>query len=109
VLALRARFEQTAAVGLAESYEFTVDGEVVSFDLADGNGTAHIGPAEHPAVAVAADAETFMALSSGAISAAEAVARGARIDGEPEAVARMRAVLPPRRMAITEDHQEAVA
>jgi DNA-binding HxlR family transcriptional regulator len=109
VLALRARFEAAAAVGVTESYEFTVDGETVSFDLVDGNGTARMGPSEYPVVAVEADAETFMALSSGAVSAAEAIARGARIDGEPKAVARMRVVLPPRRTAMTDDHQEAVA
>ncbi|HEY3190818.1 MAG TPA: hypothetical protein VGJ70_25225, partial [Solirubrobacteraceae bacterium] len=97
VLALRARFDAAAAVGLTESYEFVVDGESVTFDVVDGVGSARVGAAAEPAVVLAADADTMLELTGGAITAADALARGARIEGAPEAIERMRDVLPSRR------------
>jgi hypothetical protein len=68
----------------------------VHFDVADGSGTAGTGPARDPAVVIAADADTFVALTGGAIKPREAIRRGARIEGEPAAIARMGHILPPR-------------
>lgn len=94
VLALRARFDPAAAVGVSETYEFDVEGDaVISFALADGQGRASLGPTLDPAVRIAADAETLIALTGGAIGGLEALARGARIEGDPAAIERMRAVL----------------
>ena len=97
VLALRARFDPGAAAGVTESYEFRVEGhDPVHFDVADGSGTAGTGAARDPAVVIAADADTFVALTGGAIKPREAIRRGARIEGEPAAIARMGHILPPR-------------
>jgi len=110
VVALRASFDPAAATGLTESYEFVVDGESVSFELVDGEGLARVGSTTAPpAVVVTADADTLLALTSDAITGSEAIARGARIDGTPAAIARMRRVLPSRRVDTSEDHEEALA
>jgi DNA-binding HxlR family transcriptional regulator len=97
VLALRARFEPRAAEGVTESYEFRIDAEdVVSFEVSDGHGTARLGAASDPAVVIAADADTFLAFSGGAITPEEAIERGATLDGDPSVIERMGAILPPR-------------
>jgi hypothetical protein len=97
VLALRARFEPRAAEGVTESYEFRIDSEdVVSFEVSDGHGAARLGAASDPAVVIAADADTFLAFSGGAITPEEAIERGATLDGDPSAIERMAAILPPR-------------
>jgi DNA-binding HxlR family transcriptional regulator len=95
VPALAARFNAPAAVGVNESYELQIDGqEPVGFHVADGAGEAKLGAVEDPAVRLAADLDTFMAFSAGAIDAREAFARGARIEGAPQAIARMSTILP---------------
>jgi DNA-binding HxlR family transcriptional regulator len=110
VLALRASFDPAAAAGLTESYEFVVDGESVSFELVDGEGVARVSsPAASPAVVVTADADTLLALTSDAITGIEAIARGARFEGTPRAIERMRRVLPSRQVNVSEDHKEAMA
>lgn len=97
VLALQARFEAGAAEGVSESYEFRIDSDdVVHFAVSDGEGVAGMGPVADPAVAVTAVADTFLALTSGAITPLDALARGARIEGEPAAIERMRRILPSR-------------
>ena len=45
---------------------------------------------------IAAESETFLALSAGRISAQQATARGASIQGDPAAVERMTQILPRR-------------
>jgi DNA-binding HxlR family transcriptional regulator len=96
VLALRARFDQAAAAGVGESYEFRIeDDDVVCLEVADGDGRARMGPAIDPAVRISADADTLAALTGGAIDGPAAIARGARIEGDPAAIERMRAILPP--------------
>jgi hypothetical protein len=98
VLALRARFDEEAAHGLTESYEFRLEGDgVVRFDVVDGEGEAAMGPARNPAVVIEADSETLAALTGGAINGPEAVGRGARIEGKAAAIERMGRVLPGRR------------
>lgn len=94
VLAMNARFEAAAAAGVTESYEFRIDSEVVRLDVADGVGSARAGAANDPAVVITADADTFLELDAGAITPSDAVARGARIHGDPAAIARMQAILP---------------
>jgi DNA-binding HxlR family transcriptional regulator len=100
VLALGARFDRQAAVGVSESYELVVEGEgTVCFEVNDGEGSARLGPASNPAVRVEADADTLVALAAGEDVAAEALARGARvqIEGDAAALERMRRILPARR------------
>lgn len=95
VLAMRARFDPRAAVGVSESYELRLDGEEpVSFEVAAGDGRARVGPAVNPAVRIAGDADTLVALTAGVITGLEAVQRGARIEGDAAALERMRRILP---------------
>jgi DNA-binding HxlR family transcriptional regulator len=102
VLALGARFDPAAAAGVSECYEFQMEGdEVVCFEIADGDGRARMGSALDPAVRITADADTLAALTSGAISASKAIDQGARIEGDPAAIERMRSIMPTRRVAAT--------
>jgi DNA-binding HxlR family transcriptional regulator len=99
VLALSASFDPSAAAGVSESYELCIEGEdTVSFEIDDGKGRAHMGPSESPVVRVTADAHTLAGLAAGAVDGREAVQRGARIEGEPAALTRMRKILPARRI-----------
>jgi DNA-binding HxlR family transcriptional regulator len=96
VLALRARFDHSAAAGLTESYEFEVPGEAtVSLTVEDGKPTARLGSARQPAVRIVADAETLIGMTEAALDPAEALERGALIEGDPAAVGRLAAILPP--------------
>jgi DNA-binding HxlR family transcriptional regulator/putative sterol carrier protein len=101
VVALRARFEPQAAAGVEESYEFRIDGDdTLHFEVSGGEGAAGVGPASDPAVVVAADTDTFLELSAGAITPVEAIERGARIEGDAAAIERMSSILPPRGTAM---------
>jgi DNA-binding HxlR family transcriptional regulator len=100
-LALRASFEPAAAVGVSESYEFDVEGDcIVHFEVLDGDGHARIGPATDPAVRIAGDAETLLALTAGGVEGADALTDAAhmRVEGDSAALERMRRILPSRRV-----------
>ncbi len=98
VLALRASVDPRAARGVSESYELRVEGdEAVSLEIRDGEGEVHVGPAQNPAVRISADAETLARLIAGELDGAHALERGARVEGEPAALERMRAILPSQR------------
>jgi DNA-binding HxlR family transcriptional regulator len=108
VLALEARFEPRAAAGVTESYEFRIDeDDLVHFKVSGGDGVAHIGAASSPAVVITADADTFLELTAETITPLEAIGRGARIEGEPAAILRMRSILPPPDRNGTEIHDKA--
>jgi DNA-binding HxlR family transcriptional regulator len=95
VLALRTRFDPAAARGVTEAYEFCIDDDdVACLEVEHGEANARIGRATDPAVRISADADTLVSLSSGAITEEEAIARGARIEGKPRAIQRMRSILP---------------
>lgn len=92
-----ARFDRAAAENVAESYQLNIDGDdPVHFTVNDGEGKGHAGPAQDPAVLVSADADTLLALADAQITIPEAIAKGARIEGDPAAVQRMLRILPPR-------------
>lgn len=96
MLVMEARFDPDAAAGVNESYQLQVeDEEPVHFTVRDGQGEAHPGTVEDPAVSVTADAETLVALANGAISIADAIDRGAQIDGAADAIQRLLTILPP--------------
>ena len=89
---------------VSECYEFDIDGDaVVSFEIADGDGKARVGPAVEPAVRIVADADAFVALTSGIITAGQARRQGARIEGSEKALERMRSILPDRREENADD------
>jgi DNA-binding HxlR family transcriptional regulator len=96
VLALKARFDPAAlAKSTRESYELQIPGEAtVSFTVRGRAGEARLGPAIDPSVRIVADAPTMLALTEGAIEPSEALAQGARIEGEPAALARLRSAFP---------------
>jgi hypothetical protein len=96
MLVMEARFDPDAAAGVNESYQLQVeDDEPVYFTVQDGRGEGHPGTVEDAAVSVTADAETLVALANGALSIADAIGRGARIDGAPDAIQRMLAIRLP--------------
>ncbi len=93
---MEARFDPQAAAGVNESFQLQVDGEEpVHFTVQDGQGKAFPGPAPEPAVTVSANAETLVALANGAVTITEATTRGAKVEGAPDAIRRMLAILPP--------------
>lgn len=95
MLVMEARFDPQAAAGVSESYQLQVEGdEPVHFTVHDGQGQARPGIAQNAAVSVTADAETLVALANGAISIPDAITRGAKIDGAPDAIQRMLEILP---------------
>ena len=84
------------AAGVEESYEFCIpEDDVVAFQVTGGAGRAFVGCADEPAVRITAGADTLIALTAGTITSREATARGAQIEGAPDAIERMRSVLPP--------------
>lgn len=98
VLALRASFDTDAARGVNESYELSIEGDdAVSIDVLDGECRARVGAAEQPAVRITGDAETLAGLTAGALDGREAIRRGARIEGAPAALRRMREILSAHR------------
>ena len=95
VLALRARFDEDAAEGLSESYEFEVPGDaLVSLTVEEGRAEARLGAATEPALRIVADAETLLAMTDGSVDPARALAGGALIEGDPAALGRLAAILP---------------
>lgn len=111
ILAMEARFNPEAAAGVNESYQLQVDEEEpVHFTVEDGNGQARLGTAPKPRVSVKASAETLLALANGMITIAEATAKGARIEGAPEAIQRMLEILPaPAPIEREAHHDRALA
>jgi DNA-binding HxlR family transcriptional regulator len=96
MLVMEARFNPDAAAGVNESYQLQVeDDEPVHFTVHDGQGEAHPGTVQDPAVSVTADAETLVALANGAISIPDAIGQGAEIDGAADAIRRLLEILPP--------------
>lgn len=89
ILAMRATFRPEAAAGIDESYEFEIDGEVLHATVRDGSVSTGLGPADDPAVTLAADARTFLAVASGKLALEEAVESGRyRVEGDVEALRR---------------------
>jgi len=95
VVALRGRFDATAAHGVDEAYQFVIDGQ--PFWARVRNGELHTGldHVENPAVTVTARRTSFLAVAAGQVQLDEAVAAGEyHIDGDPEALARAAAIFP---------------
>lgn len=97
LLALRFVFQADAAAGVTETYEFDLGGSRLHAEVEDGTLRVLPGPAAAPALRMTMDAETFLAIGGGRLTAEEAVSTGrARVEGDPEAVARcLRMFRPP--------------
>jgi len=95
VLAIMARFDAAVAAELSESYEFEVPGEaLVSLTVVEGRPEVRMGPAVEPAVRIVADAPTLLGMTEGSVDPAQALARGAVIEGDPSALVRLAEILP---------------
>jgi DNA-binding HxlR family transcriptional regulator len=55
-----------------DSYQLIIDDEAFAFEVEDGRARVRRGEAPHPTVVVRADAATFLAVVSGAVSPSEA-------------------------------------
>lgn len=76
VVALEASFRPEAARGLAESYEYRIDGEVFHVDIEDGTIAAREGEAADPTFVVVTDLETFLAVATRSLTPEDAIADG---------------------------------
>ena len=96
IRALATMFRSEKALGLHESYEFRLEGEVFHAQVDDGEVQISEGPATDPAWIVTTDVGTFVGLGAGVIDPAEAAARGkATFWGELEAGMRSVELLGP--------------
>jgi len=95
VVALRGRFDEAAAQGIDEAYQFVVDEQ--PFWARVRNGELHTG-LDHvpsPAVTVHATRTAFLGVAAGEVTLEQAVSSGDyRIDGDPEALRRATLIFP---------------
>jgi DNA-binding HxlR family transcriptional regulator len=73
---LRAAFDPELARGVTRTYRLTVDDEVFTIRIEDGELGVDQGETAEPDVAMALDSETLMAVSAGEVSPGEAIASG---------------------------------
>lgn len=93
---LELMFRPEAAVGVHESYEFRLDGEVFHVRVDDGAAEFGEGPATDPAWIVTTDVITFIGMGAKIIDGEEAWASGrATFDGDIEAGMRSVELLGP--------------
>jgi DNA-binding HxlR family transcriptional regulator/putative sterol carrier protein len=89
VLAMRTVFNAEAAVGVRETYEFRVDGDVFHVRIDDGRMDARQGPAPDPQVVISTDVETLLTVAAHQLNPLDAVAEGkAEVSGDPAAAIR---------------------
>lgn len=96
LLAFELAADPAASLGVEESYEFHVEGEIFHVVAADGALTFDPGPADGPAAIFTTDFETLVALGAGRKSPQQARAEG-RFDfeGDPSAAVRAGLILAP--------------
>jgi len=95
VVALRGRFDATAARGVDEAYQFVIDGQPFWARVRNGELDTGLGHVDAPAVAVTASRASFLAVAAGEVQPEQALAAGDyRIDGDPEALGRAAAIFP---------------
>lgn len=93
---LEATFRPESAVGVRESYEFRLDGEIFHVRIDDGRAEFRQGPATDPAWIVTTDVTTFIGMGAKIIDGADAWASGrATFEGDPEAGMRSVELLGP--------------
>ena len=94
-VALQARYDQTASVGIHETYEMLVDDEPYTITADDGTIRVERGEAADPAVRITLDLDTIQQIGMGTMSVSEAREAGrTKLEGDPAALARYRAMLP---------------
>ena len=89
VLGLRISFRRDDFAELTETYELTIDGEPFTVDVGAGTVDTRPGTASSPAMRLRTDADTFIALLTGELAPAVALADDrAALEGEREALER---------------------
>ncbi len=95
VVALRGRFDASAAEGVDEAYQFVIDGQPFWARVSDGELRTGLDHVEEPAVTVTASRRSFLAVAAGEIQLEQAVAAGEyHLDGDPEALRRASEIFP---------------
>jgi len=89
VLGLRVSFRRAEFAELTETYELTIDGEPFTVGVADGTVDTKPETASSPAIRLRTDADTFVALLTGELAPAVALADDrAALEGEREVLER---------------------
>ncbi len=97
LLAMKAEHDAEAAQGVDETYEFRIDDELYTVEVADGEVRLLDGPPPNANAVVITDTETFYELGADPEAAGRAVAEGRlRTEGDPEAIAHLTAIFRPR-------------
>ena len=89
VVGLRISFRREEFADLTETYELIIDGEPFTVEVSDGVVETRAGGASSPSISLGTDADTFVALMTGRVSAADSLAKGsATLEGERLALER---------------------
>jgi DNA-binding HxlR family transcriptional regulator len=93
-VALQARYDQAASVGMHERYEMRIDDEPYVVTADDGRVTVERGEAPDAAVRITLDLDTVMQIGIGTLTITEAREAGrTKLEGEPAALERYRRLL----------------
>jgi DNA-binding HxlR family transcriptional regulator/putative sterol carrier protein len=85
--------DREAARGVSESYQYLVGDSAFHFTIDDGAVELHDGRAQHPAVTLTTDEDTWADIVSGKTTASSAAATEAlTVAGDPEAAKRLRTI-----------------
>jgi DNA-binding HxlR family transcriptional regulator len=88
LLVVSASMDPDRIADVDATYEFRVGDSIGHVRIRSGRVRVGSGPADDPDVTLTADAETFVAVGTGKLDAAEAVASGRMtVEGDPEAAA----------------------
>ena len=92
-LAMATFADREAAAEVSETYEYLVGRTAFHFIVEHGSIELRYGRAQHPAVTLTTDEETFADIASGKTTASSAAAAGAlRLAGDPRAVKRLTSI-----------------
>jgi DNA-binding HxlR family transcriptional regulator len=83
VAGLHASFRREEFADLTETYELVIDGQPFTVEVTDGALDVRQGGASSPSMSLEIDGDTFVALMTGRVSAADSLAKpGATLEGE---------------------------
>lgn len=89
VVGLRVSFRREEFADLTETYELVIDAEPFTVEVSDGVVETRPGGASSPSISLRTDADTFIALMAGRVSAADSLANGSvALEGERSALER---------------------
>jgi DNA-binding HxlR family transcriptional regulator len=89
VVGLRVSFRRDDFADLTETYELVIDGEPFTVEVSDEVVETRPGGASSPSISFGTDSDTFVALVTGQVRAADALANGsASLEGEPSELER---------------------